>query len=262
MIRLRKSMFGLLAAGALALPLLPERAEAGPVGLELVLALDVSGSVSTSEYNLQLTGYADAFASALVQSAIAAAPTASIAVSVVQWSDNAVQSIGWTLIDGATAANAFAASISNLARAFSGGTNVPGAINFSSGLLQADNGFEGQRNVIDVSGDGTAGVAATAAARDAAVALGYTINGLPIGGPQSLNDFYANNVIGGPNAFSLPANTFEDFATAIQAKLVREIGGGPGPGPGPTPVPEPASMALFGLGLATLGAIRRRRRRG
>jgi hypothetical protein len=251
----------MLAAGAFGLPLLAgERAEAGPVGLELVLALDVSGSVSTSEFNLQLTGYADAFASAVVQSAIAAAPTASIAVSVVQWSNSAVQSIGWTLIDGATAANAFAASISNLARAFSGGTNVPEAINFSAGLLQADNGYEGQRNVIDVSGDGTAGVAATAAARDAAVALGYTINGLPIGGPQSLNDFYANNVIGGPNAFSLPANTFEDFATAIQAKLVREIGGGPGPGP--TPVPEPASMALFGLGLATLGAIRRRRRRG
>jgi hypothetical protein len=255
----RKSLFGLLAAGALALPLVPDRAEAGPVALELVLALDVSGSISAAEFNLQRTGYADAFASAVVQNAIAAAP-GGIAVTLVQWSTTAVQSIGWTLIDGAATANAFAASISGLGRAFSGGTSVQTGINFSAGLLQADNGFEGQRNVIDVSGDGTSSVAATAAARDAAVALGYTINGLPIGGSASLNTFYANHVIGGPDAFSLPANSFEDFAAAIQTKLVLEIGGGPGPGPGPTPVPEPASLALFGLGLAALGAVRRRRR--
>ncbi|MGG5888347.1 DUF1194 domain-containing protein [Falsiroseomonas sp. HC035] len=237
---------------------MPERAEAGPVALELVLALDVSGSISTSEFNLQRTGYTDAFASAVVQNAIAAAP-GGIAVTLVQWSTGAVQSIGWTLLDGAASANAFAASISSLGRAFSGGTSVQTAITFSTGLLQADNGFEGARNVIDVSGDGTSSASATAAARDAAVALGYTINGLPIGGPESLNTFYATNVIGGPGAFSLPANSFEDFATAIQTKLVIEIGGGPGPGP--TPVPEPASLALFGLGLAALGAARRRRRR-
>ena len=36
--------------------------------------------------------------------------------------------------------------------------------------------------------------------------------------------------------------------------------GGPGPGPGPDPIPEPATLALFGAGLAGLGALRLRRR--
>lgn len=250
--KIGKPLLGILAAGALALPLLfAERAQAAPVSLELVLALDVSGSINATEYALQRTGYADAFGSSAVQAAITGSALGAIAVTVVQWSNSAVQSIGWTLINDAATADGFVAALAAMPRAFSGGTNIPAGIEFSRQLLAADNGYEGQRQVIDVSGDGSSNTAATRAARDAAVADGITINGLPIGNSQGLRNFYTNSVIGGPGAFSVAANDFAAFGAAIEQKLLREISN-------PVPVPVPAALALFLVGLAGLAAVRAR----
>ena len=80
------------------------------------------------------------------------------------------------------------------------------------------------------------------AARDAAVAKGIVINGLPIlnDNPQPfdlptpvemvLDRYYTENVIGGPGSFVIPAQDFTDFRSAILSKLIREIAGAP-----PTP---------------------------
>ena len=91
-----------------------------PVGLELVLLVDVSGSVSTSEYNLQKQGYVDAFQSAAVQNAILGSVGGAIAVTYVEWSGNNqhLQQVGWTLIDSASAANDLADDIDGTSRAF------------------------------------------------------------------------------------------------------------------------------------------------
>ena len=93
-----------------------------PVGLELVLLVDVSGSVSATEYALQKGGYVAAFHSAAVQSAIAGSLGGAIAVTYVEWSGNTQQSIevGWTLINNAATADAFADAISAATRNFSG----------------------------------------------------------------------------------------------------------------------------------------------
>jgi len=69
---------------------------------------------------------------------------------------------------------------------------------------------------------------AIAEARDAAIAAGITINGLPILEVEPfLEEFYRDNVIGGPNAFLIAAKSFEEFGEAILKKLVTEIAGGP-----------------------------------
>jgi hypothetical protein len=108
-------------------------AEAGavPVGLELMLLVDTSGSIDNTEYQLQKTGYVQAFQSAAVQNAILANPTGSIAVTYIEWSGAAEQSVrvGWTLVDSAAAANAFAAAINATTRLFGGQTGIQAAMN-------------------------------------------------------------------------------------------------------------------------------------
>lgn len=230
-----------------------------PVDLELVLAVDVSGSVNNPRYLAQKNGYINAFRNSLVHDAISQGSIGSIAVNYMEWSNSTQQAeqVSWTQISTAAEANAFADAIAATTRAFSNLTSISGALDWSVDSI-ATNDFDGERKVIDVSGDGTnnSGRSVTAA-RDDAVSAGITVNGIAIEEVTafSLTDYYEDNVIGGANSFVLTADTFEDFEQGILQKLQVEISGDD-----PTQVPLPATLALFGLGLTALGAFVRRRR--
>lgn len=215
------------------------------VGVELQLLVDISGSVNTNEYNLQMDGYKAAFESDNVQNAIDGSD--GIAVQLIMWSGGNQQEImiDWTLIDSGSSADSFAATIDTLVRPFWGMTSIGNAINFGYSEFE-NNGFSSLSQVIDVSGDGTNNSgSSTSAARDAAMAAGIDkINGIVITTDQAVIDQYTNEVVAGDNAFLLAPATFEDFQTAIETKITYEIQGLTPPGSLLTPIPEPSSIYL------------------
>jgi hypothetical protein len=232
------------------------QAQAIPVALELALLVDVSASVNAAEYAIQKTGYINAFNNALIQSNIANL-AGGIAVTYIEWASGNQQAslVDWMHISDATSSGAFASAIAGTDRAFTGSTTPSAAISYATPLF-GTNGFEGDRWVIDVSGDGAGGTNATRRARDAFLAAGAdtgvsaSINGLCIGG-DSLCNWYRTNIEGGPDGFVVQASGFDDFGDAVQLKLEREIGGGE--------IPAPATMALLGIGMLVVGALRRRK---
>jgi Protein of unknown function (DUF1194) len=202
-------------------------APATPVAVQLVLAVDVSGSVDQTRFELQRGGYEAAFRSPAVQRAIRSTATGSIAVAMLQWTGPAlhVVAVDWTVIDDAASAEGFADAIARAPRAlFGGGTSISGAIDFSLAML-ARSPFPAQRRVIDVSGDGANNRGRPAEdARDEAVEANVVINGLPILALEpDLDVYYRQNVIGGPGAFVIAARSYEEFAQAIRSKLITEI---------------------------------------
>src|SRR5271163_3055501 len=76
-----------LALCVIILAVHPSRAPAQTraVDLQLVLAVDASGSVDASRFELQKRGYAEAFANPRVIDAIGAGSLHAIAVAMIQW---------------------------------------------------------------------------------------------------------------------------------------------------------------------------------
>ncbi len=210
-------------------------AEGRKVDLELVLALDSSGSVNGREFNLQLQGYIDAFRNPAVVDAVTNGDTGAIAVALLIWAgdrhDGIRVVVDWTLIDSPEAAERFVEQILETPRyMLRDGTSLSNVIDFSARMI-ARNDYEGDRKVIDISGDGTNNIGfEPTVARDLAIQAGITINGLAI-----LTDFpeldlyFGENVVGGPGAFVVTAQNFQAFSAAVLNKLVREIAALPGP---------------------------------
>jgi hypothetical protein len=213
-----------------------ERVDLPAVDVELVLAVDVSYSMDMDELALQRDGYAGALTSREFLQALKSGPTGKVAVIYVEWAAASDQKIvmPWRLIDGPEAADGVAADILHAPLRRASRTSISGAIEFAVPLFE-ESGFRGLRRVIDISGDGPNNHGGpVTAARDAAVAKGITINGLPImvKAPtpatmdiQDLDFYYEDCVIGGPGAFVVPIQSREKFKEAIRTKLVLEVAG-------------------------------------
>jgi Protein of unknown function (DUF1194) len=213
----------LLGAGIGALP----AAAQTTADLQLVLAVDASGSVDQYRFELQKRGYVAAFRHARVLQAIRSGPNQAIAVTMAQWTGPMMQVhvVGWTLVGDEESAAAFASAIEQAPRQlFGGGTSISGAIDYAMTLFPKSP-FRAPRRVIDISGDGSNNRGRPVTfARDEAVAAGVGINGLPILALEpDLDRYYQDSVIGGPGAFVVAAKDYETFGEAILKKLITEI---------------------------------------
>ena len=211
-------------------------ASAEQVDVELVIAVDVSGSMDFGELRTQRRGYVEAFRSSEVHSAISSGLLGAVAVMYVEWARDDLKRVivPWTRLQTPADAIAFSDRLEAAGLANMRNTSITGAIGYGVEQLES-NIFEGARMVIDISGDGPNNQGGLVpSARDAAVARGVVINGLPLvtepwrerlifGDTGDLEAYFRACVIGGPGSYVIAVKQWEEFASAVRRKLVLEL---------------------------------------
>ena len=214
------------------------RAETVPVDVELLLAVDISYSMSNRELELQRRGYAEALTSEPVAKAIRSGLHGRIAIAYVEWGNAGAERVvaDWTLVKNGADAAAFAARLTRPPSRKRRRTSISSALAFAARSIER-NRFAGIRRVIDVSGDGPNNAGdKVLPVRDRVAAKGIVINGLPLmtrdGDTRrfdiaSLDAYYRDCVVAGPGSFVVPVRSWEEFPAAVRQKLVLEIGAAP-----------------------------------
>lgn len=229
-----------LASALLLTQALP--AQADDCRLALVLALDVSGSVSAADDRLQREGLAAAL---LAPDVVRAFLTGgSVAFYVFEWAGASSQAAvlpGWELIENEEDLLRVAATIEQARRtAFrptglvADGTAVGSALVHAAAALEA--GPACPERTVDVSGDGTNSQGIEPRVVIETLYDGITVNALVIeepfedpmldrrhGGDIPLVAWFSRSVLHGPGAFTVVADGFEDYERAMTAKLRREL---------------------------------------
>jgi hypothetical protein len=206
--------------------------------IALVLALDVSASVSGSEHRLQREGLASALEDSAVRQAFLADPAAPVTLLIFEWSGRYQQDVllDWTAIEAPADLADAAAILRTIPRGHNDAPTAIGyALGFAAGLF--GRGPECDIRKIDVSGDGRNNEGFRPVQAYKAFPLADVIvNGLAISGQDDgLAEYYRTDMIKGPGAFVEVAHGFDDFARAMRRKLLRELEGpvigmsGPGP---------------------------------
>lgn len=213
-------------------------AHAAPLDVDvaIVFAVDFSSSIDPDTADLQRNGHVAALQSPEIVRAISGNYLGCIAITYFEWASPAHIRVvlPWTRICGGDDARSAAEVISRkgdtgVSRRGRGATSISSAIGVASLLLDQFPGRT-ERKVIDISGNGENNDGfPVQQARNTAVEKGYTINAIAIpqqsGGVMnwSLETYFTDNVIGGPQAFVMVPRTAADYAVALGRKLAREI---------------------------------------
>jgi Ca-activated chloride channel family protein len=198
--------------------------------VELILALDVSGSVDWKEFRLQRKGISDAFRDPEIIELIEFLP-GGISVMMTHWSGTYQQrvSVSWHDIRTASESNKFAQKVEESKRILLGAMTAIG-----KALLHVDqhipqNPTKCHRTVIDVSSDGrnNRGPNPFEIANGLAD-KGTTINALVIIGldehkDETLIPYFKKNVVRGVGSFVQTTDSYRDYAQAIKHKILREL---------------------------------------
>ena len=225
----------------------PVRVDSGvmEVDMQLVLAVDISFSISTDELGVQRRGYVDAFRDPDVIRSITSGYLGRIAVTMVEWAGETtqVQIVPWTLIADQNSAEVFADALEEAPVQRSGRTSISEALGASLKVLD-ESPFVSFRRVVDISSDGLNNSGRRVdRVRDDLLYHGVVINGLPLlvgtatGPAEDLDHYFADCVIGGAGSFVEPVESWDEFGATLKKKLLLEIAG-PGRAPMPTDGPE------------------------
>jgi hypothetical protein len=219
------------------------------VDTALIVAIDVSNSVDEQRYRLQMEGIAQALEDPGVIQAIVGGAKGGILFSLVTWSDQPTVNLPWTHIASEADAKAAARKVRLLPRQSGEFTCMTRMMRVVSDKIVPQIPAKAAKVVLDISGDGRDNCNSAEPiekVRDELVQFGVTVNGLPIltpdgpevvtpGAPSTqsylpeqqkadpLEEWFRDNVKGGPGSFVLPANGYADFGRAIRQKFVLEV---------------------------------------
>jgi hypothetical protein len=207
----------ILAAGLLFVSSYTAKAqEVLDVDVALVLLSDTSHSLDDTELRLAKDSHVEAFRNADVIRAVEKGFLGRVAVTYVEFSETAVQRVGWMVIDGPDSAAHFADAVAAV-----GAPHEHSLTDIAAGLTMAKD-LIGKHNTSFIGsffGD-------VSPVRDELVARGIQINALPmVLGPSEpdLGHYYETNVTGGPGGFSMPIHNIEDLRPALVRKLILEL---------------------------------------
>ena len=207
---------------ALAIALIGTWGRAQACQLALVLAVDVSGSVDTKEFDIQMQGLAAALTDGIVIDALIEQEAQ---LTVLQWtgSSRQRQTVLWHQMTTAQDVAVFAQKVAQDARVWRNySTAIGEALTASQALLAEVPTCI--RKVIDVSGDGVSNEGLEPnMLRGSLSEMGVTVNALAIETDETdLTAWFFENLIHGEGAFVMTADGFEDYPEQIKRKLQRE----------------------------------------
>ncbi|WP_415404212.1 DUF1194 domain-containing protein [Tateyamaria sp. SN3-11] len=174
--------------------------------LALLLAVDVSGSVDTHEYRVQMDGLAAALRDGIVADALV---DQRAQVALIQWTgaSRQRQTVPWTDIRSYDDVLALADRIEGDERIWRNYSTAIGEALAVSRAALADMAHC-TRRVVDVSGDGVSNEGVEPSSQRAAMnEADITVNALAIETDQTdLTGYFFENLITGPGAFVVTAN--------------------------------------------------------
>lgn len=196
------------------------------VDAAIVFVVDVSSSMSNKENAVVSEGHVLAIQSREVLNAIRSGRHQRILVSYVKFASGGRIVVPWMVIDGKETAFQFAYEVLGDDEPLTGGTAIVSGLALALSMLQATP-YEPEKMVVDIVGDGKDNSSTGLFdVRQKVLDTGATINGLPLiidPDDDDLEQYYIEELIGGPAAFSLPVREISDFPLKIRQKLLLEL---------------------------------------
>ncbi|QBF30449.1 DUF1194 domain-containing protein [Thalassococcus sp. S3] len=191
--------------------------------LALALAVDVSGSVDTREFNVQMRGLAAGLRDPVVSEALV---RGQVHLMLIQWTGASRQrvTIPWTAITSFDDVETFARRVEEDMRVWRNYSTAIGEA-LAVTLEKFDDVPHCARHLIDLSGDGASNEGVKPLEQHGALkAAKITVNAIAIEESEAhLTDYFFENVIVGEGAFVVTANSFDEYPEKIRRKLLREV---------------------------------------